>query len=174
MTSRAVVLFVALTTCATALAEARLTEHADALRCGGITARLRTTCLEQLPTGWECVNQTLRVIEPNGKSRDVPLDAQLVPSADVPGLRTLDGYVTAWACITSQSGQHYLDLLYACQVVNGCGARSPSGEWAQLVNARGHVVAGGRNGSAPGSLERLGVARQLSNGIQVTGVGPNK
>lgn len=157
------------------LAEGRLTHHLDKLQCGEVTARLRTTCVEQIQAGWECVEQSLQLINRAGITKDITLDSRLVPSWAVPGRTALDGYVAEWTCVQSQSGRHYLDLLYTCgESGNGCASANPGGEWEQLVDETGRVVAGGRNGSAPGSLERLGLWKLLHGTTHVTGVGPNK
>jgi hypothetical protein len=153
----------------------QLTHHRDELQCGVVTARLRTTCVEQLRSGFECVSQSLQLANRAGVTKNVPLDIRLVPSSAAPGRTALDGYVAEWTCVQSQSGQYYLDLLYACEDSRSdCGSISPSREWEQLVDEQGRVVAGGRTGSKPGSLERLGLGKLLRGTTHVTGVGPNK
>jgi hypothetical protein len=139
-------------------AEEPLVRYNDRLRCGRVTARLRTTCVEPLSMGgWDCVSQSLRLIRRDGVSNDVPLDIRRVPSSIAPERKALDGHVEAWTCVRSQSGQDYVSLLYVCQRLGECGTLSPSEERNQIVDQAGHVVAGGRHGSDPGALERLGL-----------------
>ena len=179
MIQPATIRFLALLACMGAsglgFAEGRLTHHVDQLRCGNITARLRTTCVEQISVGWECVSQSLQLISRDGIPRDIPLDIRAVQSSVVRGLKALDGYVADWACVRSQWGQHYLDLGYSCRAFgDDCGTLSPSGEWEQFLDMSGHVVAGGRNGIEPGLLGQLGLGKLLRNALPITGVGPNK
>jgi hypothetical protein len=153
------------------LAEGQFTRHPDELRCGDVTARLRTTCVEQLSMGWECVSPSLRVTHCDGIMNDIPLDIRRVPT---PGGEALDGNVTNWACIRSQSGWDYLLLFYTCQRLGvACRTLNPDPEWDQIIDSTGHTVAGGRNGSEPGLLKRLGLGDLLHDGIHATGVGPN-
>jgi hypothetical protein len=158
-----------------AYAEGQYVHHLDQLRCGGISVRLPTTCLEQTSSGWECVSQSLQLIDRNGTSKDIPLDIRRVPSSIVPGLEAVDGYVAEWACVRSRWGQHYVDIFYTCRVFgDDCGTLSPSEEWDQVIDMSGHVVAGSRNGIKAGLLQRLGLDSLLHGGIDVIGVGPVK
>ncbi len=155
-------------------AEEPLVRHVDDLRCGRVTARLRTNCIEQLSTGWECVSQSLRLIQRYGVTKDVPLDIRRVPSSVAPERNMLDGDVTSWACVRSRSGQHYVFLAYSCQSLGDAyGTLSPSGEWGQVIDQAGHVVSGRRNGDDLRVEERLGLEKVLDD-IHVTGVGPYK
>ena len=155
-------------------AEEPLVRHVDELRCGRVTARLRTSCVEPLSTGgWECVSQSLRLIRRDGVSKDVPLDIRRVPSSIAPERNALDGHVEAWTCVRARSGQDYVFLLYVCQRLGECGTLSPSEEWDQVIDQAGHVVTGGRHGDDPRVLERFSLGKVL-DGLHVAGVGPDK
>ncbi len=150
-------------------------ESVDELRCGNVTAKIRTTCIEQISSGWECVSQSLQLINRGGISKKVPLDVRRTPSSVIKGIKALDGHVTEWACIQAESQRRYLYLLYSCRIFgDGCGTLSPSGEWDQIIDTTGNVVAGGRTGSEPALLQRLGLSDIQRNGFSTTAVGPDK
>jgi hypothetical protein len=174
----AMLLCLALMACAacwqTASAGDKPTVYQDELSCGEARYRMVTTWLANPLTGdLEYVGQSLALTNDLRRiSTQLPLGVRPVPHMLVRGHRVLDDRVTAWACIVSESGQHYLFLLYSCRPASrNCPADSAA-EWNQILDTIGHLITGARNGMSEAVLRRLGIEKALRT-LTTAGVGPN-
>ncbi len=144
-------------------ADDKLTSYQDELPRGNARFRLTTACLADSPDGARhCVTQSLWLTsDASGRSVPVSIGPRLSRRPLVRGSRILYDQIYEWACVASDSGWHYLFLLYSCDdFAPNCPA-AWAGEWNEIVDMRGRWVTGRRNGMSGAVLQRLGLEKAL-------------
>jgi hypothetical protein len=77
------------------------------------------------------------------------------------------------SCIESTVGRDYIFIGSVCRHMGDeCHTLDTNGEWYQVIDLTGRVVAGGRHGSPVAVLRRLGLDVLLHGSLPVENVGP--
>jgi hypothetical protein len=156
-------------------ADVPLSTYRDELPCSSAVFHLTTARLVDPSNDLtECAEQSLSFTSGEHRgSTAIGLETRS-SGTTVLGYRVLDGRVVKWACIRSTQGRDFLLLFYACRGSGDrCAMHGRSAEWGEVIDSKGRLVTGGRNGFDTRRLERRGLDAPLKAGVTAHDVGPN-